>query len=322
MKDSEARSGTALTQAPQFPRRLNTGPAWFWFLLPAGVITLVFFFAPVIITLVISATNMSTITGLTRWEWVGFGNYERLLSLPQTVRRFWITLRYVLFTLVFFNVGMALLIALITTHIPRQLGTFFRAVWLLPRITPVVAYVFMWQIMAAAPPHGVITSNILEPFGGPTGNLLPANAFLFIVLVNGFIGASFGMIIFPSAIESIRQDIMVASLVDGASKLQRIRYIILPQIRWPLLFVTTYQTLSLLTSYEQILVLTGGRWGTEVWALWAFNVGLDDYYGFFQYGLGAAIAAVLVIMGILFALLYMRYFRFNELLHEPRIDVL
>lgn len=303
-------------------RSRRVGKAWFWFLLPAAVIIVVFFFFPVVLTLFISGTNMSTGTGLSNWQWIGLENYRRLLAFPQTAAKFWLTMRYVLFTLVLFNVGMALVISLITTHIPKKAGVFFRAVWLLPRITPVVAYVFMWQIMAAAPPHGVITSNILAPLGGATSNLIPSNAFLFIVLVNGFVGASFGMIIFTSAIESIRKDIMVAALVDGASKLQRIRHVILPQLRWPLLFVTTYQTLSLLTSYEHILVLTGGNFGTEVWALWAFNTGLDDYYGNFQYGLGAAIASLLVIVGLAFSLVYMRYFRFKDLVQEPKIDAI
>ncbi|MGO8470128.1 hypothetical protein AB9F45_37735, partial [Rhizobium leguminosarum] len=37
-------------------------------------------------------------------------------------------------------------------------------------------------------------------------------------------------------------------VVIGASRWQQIRYIILPQMRWPILFVTCYQTLSLLAS--------------------------------------------------------------------------
>ncbi|SIR03892.1 carbohydrate ABC transporter membrane protein 1, CUT1 family [Alkalispirochaeta americana] len=307
-----------------FPARSQRKPnrAWFWFLLPSALIMLIFYFLPVVLTVLISLTNMSTITGLDRWSWVGLENYRRILGYPDTIRKFWLTLRYVLFTLVFFNVGMALVISLITTHIPKKAGAFFRAVWLLPRITPVVVYAFMWQIMAAAPPHGIITSMILAPLGGSTTNLIPQHPFLFIVLMNGFVGASFGMIIFTSAIESIRKDIMVSSLVDGASILQRIRYIILPQLKWPMLFVTTYQTLSLLTSYEHILVLTGGNFNTEVWALWSFNLALNSYYGNFQYAMGAAITTMLVVVGLVFSLVYMRYFRFDDLVQEPKIDVL
>jgi inositol-phosphate transport system permease protein len=144
-----------------------------------------------------------------------------------------------------------------------------------------------------------------------------------VILVNGIIGISFGMIIFTSAIESISKDIMNASLVDGSTAMQRIRYVILPLMRWPLLFVLSYQTLSLLTSYEEILLFTNGGPGvyqTEVWALTAFHRALSNYFGNAQWGYGSAFAVVLVIVGIVLAILYLRIFRFRELVSEPKIE--
>ena len=305
-------------EAPEKPRSRER--AWLWFLLPSGIIILLFFILPVFITLVISGTNMSTMTGLSGWQWIGVSNYGKILQNPDTAQHFGVTVRYVVFTLILFNVGMALVISLITTHIPKKAGFFFRGIWLLPRITPPVIYVLMWKVIAAAPPYGIINALFLEPFGQGGGNLVPEHAFVFIVLVNGFVGASFGMIIFTSAIESIRKDIMIAALVDGCSIMQRIRYVILPQLRWPLLFVTTYQTLSLLTSYKYILLLTGGNFKTEVWSLWAYNSALNNYWGNFQYGMGAALATLLVVVGLIMSLVYLRYFRFDELVQEPKID--
>ena len=83
--------------------------------------------------------------------------------------------------------------------------------------------------------------------------------------------------------------------MDGAGPWQTIRYVILPELRWPLLFVTTYQTLSLLTSFEQILLLTDGQFGTEVWSLWAYHRALSNYFGNFQWGFGAALAMVFLL---------------------------
>jgi len=294
--------------------------AWFWFLLPSLVLILAFFILPVFITLFISGTNMSTATGLSGWKWIKFSNYKKILQYPDTPLHLWVTLKYVFFTLVFFNVGMGLVVSLITTHMPKRVGLFFRAIWLLPRITPPVIYVLMWKIIAAAMPYGILNQLFFKPLGLPTTNWIPQAAFLFIVLVNGFVGASFGMILFTSAIESIPKDIMVSSLVDGASLWQRIRYIILPSLRWPLLFVTTYQTLSLMTSYVYILILTDGNFNTEVWALWSYHNALNNYWGNFQYGFGAALAALLVIVGIIMAVIYLKYFKFGELVQEPKID--
>jgi inositol-phosphate transport system permease protein len=96
-------------------------------------------------------------------------------------------------------------------------------------------------------------------------------------------------------------------------------------IRWPLLFVTTYQTLSLLTSFEQIMLLTDGGPGlykTEVWSLTAYHRAFTSYFGNTQWGYGSAWAVILVIIGVIMAILYLRVFRFGELMQEPKIDQL
>jgi inositol-phosphate transport system permease protein len=152
---------------------------------------------------------------------------------------------------------LALVISLLSTHISRRAGFLFRALWLLPRITPSVIYILMWKRMMADPPFGIL-NQFNSLLGNPSVPYLKEHPWVFVVVVNGFVGASFGMIIFTSAIESIPKDLLNASLVDGSSIMQRIRYIILPLLRWPLLFVITYQTLSLLTSFEYILLLTVG----------------------------------------------------------------
>jgi inositol-phosphate transport system permease protein len=300
--------------------RRMSGPMLF--MAPAVLLTTVFFFVPVIILFRISLTNMSTATGLKNFEMIGFENYAMILKHPNTPVNLWTTIKYVVFTLCFFNVGMALVMALLSTHVPRRAGFFYRALWLLPRLTPSVVYIMMWKFIGADAPHGILNRHILGPLGIPPANLISTEPFLFVVLTNGFIGASFGMIVFTSAIESIPKDYMIAALVDGCTLWQRIRYVILPMISWPLLFVTTYQTLSLLTSFEQIMLLTDGAGNTEVWALWAYHRALNNYWGNFQWGFGSALAMLLVAIGIIMSVIYMRFFRFDALVQEPKIEAL
>ena len=162
-------------------------------------------------------------------------------------------------------------------------------------------------------------------FGVPPQNWMmqtAPRAWTVIILINGFVGASLGMILFSSAIKAIPTSMLYASEVDGANRWQQVRYIILPQMRWPILFMTSYQTLSLLTSFEYILLATDGGPGrsTEVWALAAYHTALNNYGGNLQYGLGAAYALVLVFIGIGLSALYLRFFNFKELLSKPRIE--
>ncbi len=296
----------------------------FIFMSPLTILVFLFFFIPVVLTIFISMTDMST-ASLTHWHFLGLKNYGKLIKFRWTKILLENTIFYVATTLVFFNVGMALVLGIVTTLIPKRTGMIARALWLLPRITPSVVYVMMWKWIAADAPYGIVNQHIFAPLGLPTRNWVMAAPWVLVILVNGYIGASFGMIIFTSAIESIPTDFIYASLVDGATTWQRIRYVILPMIRWPLLFVTTYQTLSLLTSFEQILLLTDGgpgRYGTEVWALNAYHRALANYWGNIQFGYGAMLAAVLVVIGIIMSYIYLRVFRFNELVVEPRVETL
>lgn len=322
MATTSARIDSSSRQASP-ARRLRASFTPLLFLLPSLALVVVFFVAPVLITLWISLTDMSTST-FSNPSFIGLDNYARMLRSKALLKIVGNTIFYVGMTLALFNVGMALAIALLTTHLPRRSGAIFRAIWLLPRVTPSVVYIMIWKYLAADPPFGVF-NQALQPLGITPQNWVIAAPWTMVILVNGFIGASFGMIIFTSAIESIPVSYLHASRVDGATALQTIRFVILPLLRWPLLFVVTYQTLSLLTSFEQILLLTDGGPGyftTETWALQAYHRALSNYFGNVSFGFGAALAAVLVLIGVMLAVVYLRVFRFGDLVQEPKIEAL
>ena len=257
----------------------------------------------------------------TGWIWT-LENFRRMLLLPETKQILLNTGFYVASTLLLFNIGFALVLAVTTFYLPKGQAAIFRALWFLPRITPSVLYVLLWKWLTWD--TGFINA-VVTNFGVTPRNWMldtAANAWVTVILINGFIGASMGMIIFSSAMTAIPKQMLYASEVDGANRWQQIRHIILPQIKWPILFVTVYQTLSLLTSFEQIFLSTDGGPGssTEVWALSAYHNALENYWGNLQYGYGASLALVLVVVGVIMSLLYLRLFRFKELVKLPRIE--
>ncbi len=249
-------------------------------------------------------------------------NFKTMVELPDTWRTMANTLFYVFTTLILFNTGFALVLSIATHYMAEAPAGFFRAMWLLPRITPPVLYVLMWKWLAWD--NGFL-DKLLVPLGFHARNWLldtPTNAWVFVILINGIVGASMGMLIFSSAIKAIPKPLFYASEVDGAGRWQQIRHIILPQLRWPILFITSYQTLSLLTSFEYILLSTDGGPGgaTEVWALSTYMKALNNYGGALQYGYGAALSLVLVVIGVTLSLLYLRLFNFNTLTQSPKIE--
>lgn len=256
----------------------------------------------------------------TGWQW-RFDNFTQLMEKPNTLHIAINSVVYVTATLIF-NVAFGLFLALTTFYLPKGQAAFYRAIWLLPRISPPVLYVLLWKWFTW---DDGFLSTFLGWFGIPSFNYMVGSelsAWLVVILINGFVGASLGMILFASALQAIPASQIYASQVDGASRWQQIFHILLPQLRWPILFVSCYTTLSLLTSFEYILLSTEGGPGstTTVWSLEAYFTALSNYSGNLQYGLGAAMALLLVIIGISLSFLYMRVFRFNELVSPPKIE--
>ncbi|MCS6778784.1 MAG: sugar ABC transporter permease [Geminicoccaceae bacterium] len=286
------------------------------FLGPATALLMLFYVLPVIVDVAIAFTDMGRNLEVTR---VTTENVARIFGgdrrLAQVLTN---TLVYVVCTLTLFNVGYALLLALTTTALPDRAGAFFRSVWLLPRMSPSVVYALLWTWVVAPTEYGLL-NQIVAGIGMPPLDLKSDAPMLVVVLANGFIGASFGMIIFTSAIRSIPQHLFYAARADGANGLQIVRHVTLPQIRWHLSFVTLYQALSLLVSFEYIWLITDGGpfYDTTVWALYVYQRAFTSG----QYAYGAALALVLVAAGIVAALVLWRFFDMRALLQRPRIEV-
>jgi inositol-phosphate transport system permease protein len=288
------------------------------FLGPAIMLTVLFFIVPVLIDIVVSFTDLNRslrITGFTleQYEKIFRGD-RRLTSVIG------LTFIYVFGTLAIFNVTFGLIIAVATTSLRNVSGSFFRGVWLLPRMSPSVLYILLWLWAVSPAEAGLVNQVLMQGFGldAPL-DLLTSAPIALIIISNGFIGASMGMIIFTAAIRGIPEHLFHAAAVDGAGTFAQIRFITLPALRWPISFVTIYQTLSLLVSFEYILLLTRGGpfYDTTVYALYVYRRAFESG----QYAYGAALALFLIIIGVAVALLGWRFFDMERLLQRPRIEV-
>ena len=288
------------------------------FLGPAIVLTVVFFIVPVLIDIVVSFTDLGRSLRVTEFTTEQYAKVFRGdQRLPQIIG---LTFVYVFGTLAIFNVTFGLILALATTALNKVSGGFFRGVWLLPRMSPSVLYILLWLWVVSPSEVGLLNQVLMRGVGleAPLDLLTQAPVAL-IIVANGFIGASLGMIIFTAAIRGIPEHLFHAAQVDGAGTVAQIRFITLPALRWPISFVTIYQTLSLLVSFEYILLLTKGGpfYDTTVFALYVYRRAFESG----QYGYGAALALFLIVIGVAVALLGWRLFDMQRLLQRPRIEV-
>ncbi len=288
------------------------------FMGPAAIIVALFFALPVLVDIFIAFTDLGRTLQISEFS---LKNFDRAFTgdsrLPKVL---FLTAIYVFGTLAFFNVTLGLILALTTTALPDKAGGFFRTIWLLPRMSPSVVYIVLWTWSVHSGDSSLVNQVVMNLFGveKPLDLLLDAPVVL-IILANGFIGASFGMIILTSAVRGIPEHLFFAAKADGAGYFSIVRHITMPALRWPLTYIAIWQTLSLVVSFEYILLLTGGGpfQDTTVFALYIYRRAFQSG----QYGYGAAMALFLIIPGIIFALSAWRFTNMQKMMQEPRIEV-
>ncbi len=261
-------------------------------------------------------------------------NFRRIFTaedpnIPLTLK---VTVLYVVSVLAI-NAFYALVLSLAIAFFVRNevLSMILRITWLLPRITPGIIYALMW-IWFIDPRNGLL-NDMLRLMGVPE-DLLPDSwllrtpySQLLMIMINGYVGASFGMIVYTAAIKSIPTDLINASYVDGANEFQAARRVIIPLLKWPMLFVTAWQTLSLLSSYEYILMVWGAgsgqgygiarSAGVMVWSLYSYSKAFAEYL----YGYASALSLILVIIGIVLIVLYFKIFGFRRMMEPSKVEV-
>lgn len=281
---------------------------------PFFLLVAVFYLVPTILTVLMSFTDMGY--GM-KWHFIGMRNFSAFMNFPFIGTIIRNTFVYVVFTLIC-NVGIGFCIALLTVFFMDENihSRIIRTIWMLPRITPSIVLVIMWAWFFSSTDYGFL-NKVTNFIGLEQIRWLSDHAMLAVITANTFIGISFAMLIFTSAMQSLPNDIFLAAEVDGSKKTTIIFSILLPAIKWPVMFVTIVQTLALMTSYETTLLLTNGGpvMDTTVWSLYAYK----KAFNYSEFGHGAALSLVLVSVSFTLTLLLLRFFDFDEMMKNTRL---
>ncbi|ROP58913.1 carbohydrate ABC transporter membrane protein 1 (CUT1 family) [Curtobacterium sp. PhB130] len=271
-------------------------------LLPAVVLLVIFLLGPVISSFYGSFTNSAlTGAGAANQEFIGFKNYVDLFQDKDFPKSVVLTLVFLIASAVVgqnvVGLGLALLMRNANRVIRGLVGTFVVAAWVLPEIVAAfAAYAFFND-------KGTLNSFLgLIGISGP--NWLYALPMLSIIMANIWRGTAFSMLVYSAAVQEVPEEITESAEVDGATGWQRLVYITLPVIRRSIstnLMLTTLQTLSVFTL---IYVMTAGGPGTDSSTLPI--LAYQEAFKFSQLGFGTAIATILLVVGALFSIVYIR----------------
>ena len=237
-------------------------------------------------------------------RWVGVENYRRLFTQdPLFGRSLWNTFYMVLFGLPL-SMGVSLALAFLLNQKLRGIA-FYRTVFYLPSIVPVVATSILW-LWLLNPEIGLINTGLSHlGIRGPGWLIDPAWAKPALILM-GTWSAGGGMIIYLAGLQDVPQSLYEAAALDGAGPWARLWNITLPFLSPILLFNLIMGLIGAFQYFTQVYVMTNGTGGpqdsTLFYALRLFRSAFID----FNMGYASAMAWVLFGITLACALLVFR----------------
>ena len=224
-------------------------------------------------------------------EWIGLGNYQRMLD----DKLFWVSLvNTVIYTAM--SVGIFLVFSLggaLLLNAKLRGISLFRIVVYLPSQLPLVAsaFIFLWIF---EPTFG-LANYLLVTIG------LEPQQWLFdpvlakpTLAIMGIWGIGTGIIIFLAGLQSVPESLYDAAKVDGAGTLRQFWHVTLPMVSPVILFSLIISIIASFQVFDLAYIMTDGGPGTETlfYVLYIFRNGFE----FFRMGYASALAWVLFIL--------------------------
>lgn len=240
--------------------------------------------------------------------WVGFDNFRQILLEDAKFRTaFWFTVRFTVASVVLSNV-LGFILAYFLTK-PLKSRNVLRTVFFMPNVIGGLLLGFIWQFIFVKGFSSIGAATGLSFFKLPwLGD--EVTAFWGIIIVFIWQTAGYLMVIYISSLTNVPQDILEAASIDGASRMQVLRQIIIPLIM-PAVTVCLFLAISWsFKMFDLNLSLTkGGPFGsTESVALNIYNEAFVNN----RYGLGTAKAFIFFIIVALVTSLQVRLTKSRE----------
>ncbi len=273
------------------------------FLVPAVLYVIFAFVIPIVYNLILSfeQTSPATLSSLFA-PWAGIANYKAALVQAVTqsaiVRTFTFTFLSLLFQFVI-GFGVALLFNL-RFPLRRVARSLIIIPWLLPLLITGFIFKFLFQAEAGAVNQILADLHLIsQPIGFLTA---PGWAYLTILIANIWIGIPFFAVLLYSALQDVPIELKEAAMLDGANAWQRLIRVTLPVIRPVIEVVFVLGFVFTIKVFDVVIGLTQGgpANSTQILAPWAYNLTFQQ----FEYGQGAAINTILLIIALFAAPVY------------------
>jgi raffinose/stachyose/melibiose transport system permease protein len=272
------------------------------FLAPALVLYVVFVLLPIGQGAYYSLWKWNGLKPLT--DFVGLANYGRALSDELFTGAVWHNVAIIVLSL---TIQLPLSLAL-AMYLNRQFPgrAIFRLLFFLPYVISEVIAGILFYLLAQ--PDGMVNSvlrwggldGLTQDWFGDLALVLPT---LFVVITWKYFG--FHMIIFLAGLQGIPREVEEAALIDGASRWQAFRGVTLPLLGPTIRISAFLSVIGALQLFDLVWVMTGGGPVNASNTMATYMI--DWSFKRFQFGYASAVAVIMLVISLLFALLWQRF---------------
>ena len=224
---------------------------------------------------------------------VGTGNYKAIFGDPTVSEVAKNTATYVIFY-VLISTLLAIALALIVNEQKFAKG-FFRAIIFLPVMLSPIVVGLIWNDVLDRK-VGPLNSLLQALGGGSPGWLIePKLGMIAVIFVGVWVHIGFYSIILLAGLQGIDRSLLEAAAMDGATRGQIVRRVILPLLKPTTLVIIILATIHGFQSFDFIYSLTGGGplGATTLIVQYIYDRAFQSPI---QYGLGSAAGVVLFLI--------------------------
>lgn len=276
----------------------------FLFLFFPILLLFLFGFLPIIEIVIYSFTSWNGISSTK--EFIGFDNYIKVLTNPTYFQVFKNSLYYFLSGIL--QIIIAMIFAIMLSSKVKFKG-FFKASFVFPTLISGVAISMMFRVFFE--PGGTFDAALGALGFGEfvhywLGDPRIVNYTLASISLWRFTGRSF--IMYFGAIQSIPREYIKAAEIEGASVIQKVRYVILPNIHTIIKINFLLLIIGAISVFEIPMIMTNGSNGTSTFLLQTLKTAFEQK----KIGLAAAMAVIISIVIILATIIQKKVYSNDE----------
>lgn len=251
--------------------------------------------------------------GILASPWVGLENFTTLLFDPIFRGDFWTALvntAVITVVLVPVNVALALVVAGMIHPLPTRVQNFFKAAFYLPGIISAVIIAIVWEWMFTE--HNGLINVALRALGHPGIPWFSERwaAVSTIILSSIPYAPGAGIILYVAALGRIPPELLESAEIDGATRWQKWRSVILPLLKPTTLYLVVISTIESFKIFTPVYVMTQGRPANQSTSL-VFEI-YRNAFDLGEFGLASAEAMILFAIVMAFAVLQFRFLSGGE----------